>query len=184
MGNIVVCCSEATVVDEKQSQSGESDQKVNIGTNFPEVNDNNLENQGSQNHIHNSGVKYQRKKSMNKNFTSESVPKNGINIDSKNEFIKEKENLQSDLSLNDNINSNKVKINLENGVYEGSVKGDLPNGIGTLVYNDGIVYIGGFKMGLKNGKGKLVSKDFSYVYEGNFLDNKVLFYFLKKNIEA
>lgn len=39
-------------------------------------------------------------------------------------------------------------------IYEGNFKKGLPNGVGTMVYTDGSIYIGSWKNGVKQGKGK------------------------------
>ena len=51
----------------------------------------------------------------------------------------------------------KEKINLENGIYEGEVKDGVPHGKGKSTLSDGSIYEGNFKDGFPHGKGMSTS---------------------------
>ena len=66
---------------------------------------------------------------------------------------------------NGQYNQKKVKL------YEGELKNNRFDGLGTFYYEDGRYYIGQFKNGNRHGKGQLFYKDKSLEYEGDFIDN-------------
>ena len=67
-----------------------------------------------------------------------------------------------DIYLDDDLGDKDLK---------GGVNGDVKNGWGVYIYNDGSVYEGYFKKGVKDGYGKYTMTDGS-IYEGQFLKDK------------
>lgn len=57
----------------------------------------------------------------------------------------------------------------DEGMYTGEIKAGVPDGQGTLTWDDGTVYTGDFRVGSMTGKGTLTCPE-GFTYTGDFLD--------------
>lgn len=57
--------------------------------------------------------------------------------------------------------------------YEGSWLNGEYDGEGTLIHNDGSIYIGSFKLSQKHGYGKMYSANGKYLYDGTWTNNNI-----------